>query len=128
MIARVQPEDTLEVTLEASGQQHTGQLVDVSLSGVGVVVPGFNPQRGLLVQLTLLLPEEKITLPGKILNVSEAPENMNRLSIGFTRNAQEIAVIMRYIKDRRSEILAEIERMYERSYHSQQAQTRAEQD
>jgi hypothetical protein len=115
-IARVQPENPLDIEIESGEQKIAGQLVDVSLSGVGVHVkaPGF--QRGQLIMVTLPLPEGRVTLPGKILNVIEV-EGKYRLSIGFTRNAQEIAVIMRYIKDRRAEILAEIERMYERSYH-----------
>jgi hypothetical protein len=124
MIARVQPEDTVFVILELGDQQHTGKLVDVSLSGIGVTMRDSGIQRGQVVQLTLPLPEGRITLPGKVLNISESPENLIRLSIGFTRNAQEIAVIMRYIKDRRSEILSEIERMYERSYHMKLARTK----
>jgi hypothetical protein len=63
------------------------------------------------------LPEKTITLPGKILNISDTSTGINRVSIGFTRNAQEIAVIMRYIKDRRGEILKEIDRMYQQAYH-----------
>jgi hypothetical protein len=124
MIARVQPEDTVFVILELGDQQHTGKLVDVSLSGIGVTMRDSGIQRGQVVQLTLPLPEGRITLPGKVLNISDSPENLIRLSIGFTRNAQEIAVIMRYIKDRRSEILSEIERMYERSYHMKLARTK----
>jgi hypothetical protein len=116
MIARVQPDESINVEMEIEGQQFTGQLADVSLSGIGVFSTSSIPQRGQMVQLTLPLPEGLITLPGKVLNLSETPEGQNRLSIGFTRNAQEIAVVMRYIKDRRIEILDEIEQMYERSY------------
>ena len=122
MIARVQPDDTIEVEIEASDQRYQGTLVDVSLSGIGVFTAEKGFQRGQLLLLTLPLPEGKVTLPGKVLNLNEAPNGLMRLSIGFTRNAQEIAVVMRYIKDRRSEILAEIERMYEHSYHMKQAQ------
>jgi len=128
MIVRVQPEDTIHIELEVEGRRVTGQLVDVSLSGVGVYIEGEAPQRGQIVQLTLLLPEGRVTLPGKILNLSDAPEGFTRLSIAFTRNAQEIAVIMRYIKDRRTEILSEIEMMYERSYHALQAQSKEKTD
>jgi hypothetical protein len=121
MIARVQPENPLQIEIEVGDQQINGELVDVSLSGVGVHVkaPGF--QRSQLIHVTLPLPEGRVTLPGKILNVVET-EGKYRLSIGFTRNAQEIAIIMRYIKDRRAEILAEIERMYQRSYHDHTGQ------
>jgi hypothetical protein len=116
MIARVQPDESINVEMEVEGQQFTGQLADVSLSGIGVYTTSLIPQRGQMVQLTLPLPEGLITLPGKVLNLSDTPEGQSRLSIGFTRNAQEIAVVMRYIKDRRIEILEEIERMYESSY------------
>jgi hypothetical protein len=124
MIARVQPEETVRVEITAGDRQTFGTLVDVSLSGVGLLVSEANFQRGQTVELTLPLPEGEVNLPGKILNVSEAANQQNRLSIGFTRNAQEIAVVMRYIKDRRSEILNEIERMYERAYRLKKTQTK----
>ena len=59
-------------------------------------------------------------MPGKVLNVSEAPDGQMRLSIGFTRNAQEISVIMRYIRDRRKEILDEVERIYNEAFRDAQ--------
>lgn len=123
-LARVQPEDTITVELEVDDEKYTGTLVDVSLSGVGVYTQDTIFQRGQTLRLTLPLPEGKVILPGKILNTSETPEAPMRLSIGFTRNAQEIAVVMRYIKDRRTEILTEIERMYERSYRTKLAQSK----
>jgi hypothetical protein len=117
MIARVQPEGHVPVEIEAGDVRLTGDLVDVSLSGVGVHVSHSSLQRGQIIQVTLPLPEGRVTLPGKILNVVESGQRQ-RLSIGFTRNAQEIAIIMRYIKDRRTEILVEIERMYEQVLQS----------
>ncbi len=128
MIARVQPEDPIHIEIEVEDEKYTGTLVDVSLSGVGVFVQERIFQRGQVVQLTLPLPEGKVTLPGKILNTTDAPNDQVRLSIGFTRNASEIAVIMRYIKDRRIEILTEIEHMYERSYRTKLAQSKDRQE
>lgn len=119
MIARVQPEETIAVEIEAMEQKTTGTLVDVSLSGIGVYTDDLGFQRGQVLEITLPLPEGRVTLPGKVLNLNETPEGQVRLSIGFTRNAQEIAVVMRYIKDRRSEILGEIEHMYEQAYREQ---------
>jgi len=127
MIARVQPEDPINVEIEIEEEKYTGTLVDVSLSGVGIFLQEGPFNRGQLLQLTLPLPEGKVSLPGKILNATETPNGQTRLSIGFTRNAQEIAVVMRYIKDRRIEILNEIEHMYERSYRSKIAQTKDQQ-
>lgn len=123
MIARVQPEGTIPVEIEVGSQKYTGELVDVSLSGVGVLASGANFQRGQAIQVSLPLPEGNVSMPGKVLNVSEA-NNQQRLSIGFTRNAQEIAIIMRYIKDRRAEILAEIEQMYQQAYEAKSAQAK----
>jgi hypothetical protein len=122
MIARVQPEDKVDVEIETDAGKVNGTLVDVSLSGVGVYVRDEPVQRGQMVHLTLNLPEGPVTLPGKVLNVTEAPEDLARLAVGFTRNAQEIAVVMRYIKDRRTEILSEIERMYDRAYRQRLAE------
>lgn len=123
MIARVQPEDPILVEIELGEKNYTGTLVDVSLSGVGIYTQETGFERGQVLLLTLPLPEGKVTLPGKVLNVDATPQGQVRLSIGFTRNAQEIAVVMRYIKERRSEILTEIEQMYARSYSDKQAQT-----
>src|SRR5512133_1485871 len=91
MIARVQPEDTITVEMDADGQIVESTLVDVSLSGLGVVSSRNTLQRGQLLQVTLPLPEGRVTLPGKVLNVTELPDNQQRMSIGFTRNAQEIS-------------------------------------
>lgn len=124
MIARVQPEDTLTVKFEVGESIIQGTLIDVSLSGVGILTGEHEISRGQILLMTLPLPEGKVTLPGKVLNITAASQGKTRLSIGFTRSAQEVAVVMRYIKDRRSEILSEIERMYERSYHQKLAQAK----
>lgn len=54
--------------LEAAGKRITGTLADVSLNGIGVYVqePAF--QRGELLLITLPLPEEQVTLPGRVVN------------------------------------------------------------
>jgi hypothetical protein len=116
MIARVQPNEPITVDLEYEGQQIQGFLVDVSFNGVGIIVDGEPCQRGQLIQLGIPLPENRVSLPGKILNISITADQKSRLSVGFTRNVQEIGVIIRYIKDRRIEIMDEIERLYEHTY------------
>ena len=121
MIARVQPDELVQVEIEAGDKTYAGTMADVSLNGVGVLTDTKELKRGEMVQLTLPLPEGQVTLPGKILNISDAEQGQMRLSIGFTRNAQEIAVVMRYIKDRRTEILAEVEQMYARAYREKSA-------
>lgn len=118
MIVRVQPGETIQVLMESEGQRLTGTLIDLSLNGIGVLVDGEGFPRGQELDVTLPLPEGEVTLPGKILNLSEAPNQQNRLSIGFTRNAQEITVVMRYIKERRTEILSEVEQMYHSAYRA----------
>jgi hypothetical protein len=124
MITRVQPGETINVGLQVDESQPpvSGTLVDVSLNGVGVTVPGATFQRGEVVDLTLPLPEGQVTLPGKVLNLTETPGQPVRLSIGFTRNAQEIAMVVRYVKSRRTEILAEVEAMYQRALQAKQNQ------
>jgi len=127
MIARVQPDGEVPVEIEAGDLQSTGELIDVSLSGVGILVSESNFQRSQLIEITLPLPEGQVSLPGKVLNISES-RGKHRLSVGFTRNAQEIAVIMRYIKDRRTEILAEIEQMYQHAYTAKSTQAKSGQN
>ncbi len=117
MLARVQPDESIQVEIEIENQHITGLLADVSLSGIGMFIESNVLQRGQLLKITLRLPENSITLPGKVLNIHESSAGQYRLSIGFTRNAQEIAVIMRYIKDSRMEILGEIDRKYNQAVH-----------
>lgn len=116
MIARVQPDEEIAVEIEIEEQRYSGKLADVSLNGIGVYTSSDVPQRGLDASLTLPFPEGLVTLPGKILNTNPTSEGQTRLSIGFTRKAQEIDIVTHYIKERRIEILTEIEQMYERTY------------
>lgn len=119
LIARVQPEEAINVEIEAGSRRITGALADVSLNGIGVYVPEPTFQRGELLLITLPLPEQQITLPGRVVNASTAPDGQTRLAIGFTRKAQEISVVMRYVVERRGEILNEVERLYASTYQAQ---------
>ncbi len=121
MIARVQPNVPMAVEIHGEDQHVTGRLVDISLTGAGVLVREPALARGQLIQVTLPLPEKQVSLPGKVYNLSPAPRGFTRLSVGFSRGAPEIAVVMNYIKERRAEILAEIEQMYERAARDLQA-------
>jgi len=111
-ITRVEPDDELAVEILSEDKVFPGVLVDVSLSGVGIIMEQDTLKRGQILQITIPLPEQKIDLPGKVLGISESISGKDRYSIGFTRNAHEIAIIMRYIRDRRVEILEEIQRLY----------------
>jgi len=118
-IARVQPEGHMPVEIECEGHIFSGELADVSLSGIGVLVAEAGFQKEQEIVVTLPLPSEPVALPGKILNIT-GQDGKQRLSVGFTRNAQEIALVMRYVRDRRTEILAEIEQMYQRALQAQE--------
>jgi hypothetical protein len=126
MIARVQPDEEIAVEIEIEGQRYSGKLADVSLNGIGVYTTSDVSLRGLDASLTLPFPEGLVTLPGKILNTNQTPEGQTRLSIGFTRKAQEIDIVTHYIKERRIEILTEIEQMYERTYQDKQSSSTRE--
>lgn len=111
-VVRVQPGEDLAVEVETEDRRLTGSLADVSLSGVGLYLETADLEREQAVQLNLTLPEGEISLPGKIINAAPVEEHRVRYSIAFTRNAPEIAVVMRYIRDRRGEIIAEVQRRY----------------
>ena len=120
MVARVHPENPIPVEIEGSGQPAAGQLVDISLSGIGVQVSEVAFARGQAVKATLALPGGTVALPGKVLNLSPIPgQPAARLSIGFSRSEPETALILHYIKDRRAEILAEVATMYECAQRAQ---------
>lgn len=123
MIARVQPDGQIPVKILVGDKVYEGDLIDLSLSGIGIASHSGEFQKNQLVELKFSLPDDKVSLPGKILNITEVQAGF-RLSIGFLPDAQEISVIMRYIKDRRKEILAEVEKLYQETYSSKQAQAK----
>jgi hypothetical protein len=113
---RVEPAGRLKVDIVSDGRSAAGEIADISVRGLGVNVPQQEQStlfiQGLTVGITLHLPKNEVRLEGKIRNVSRKPESA-RLAIEFTGTVPEKAIIIRYVMQRRSEIVSEVRTLYE---------------
>ncbi len=110
---RVEPEETIEVILEADGEEQMAYLADLSMRGAGVRVAEELPASvipGKILDLRLRLPEGELGLAGKIRNLIKS-DHATRLSIEFTGTLPNKAPIVRFIMRRRAEIMAEMQQM-----------------
>jgi len=124
--ARVEPETPLEVGVEFNREKFTGQLVDISMGGIGVYLPGGmedSPMRaGSTVNLIIQIPDGKVGLPGRIRRIQDFGEDCHRLAIQFTGNSPEKVLIVRYIFRRREQIRLEAQKLFEARYQSKLAE------
>jgi len=115
---RVEPATSLKVDIVSDGRSTIGEIADISVRGLGVRVP-FQEQvtmflQGLTVALTLHLPQNQVRLEGKIRNVARTSDFV-RLAVEFTGTVPEKAIIIRYVMQRRSEIVSEVRTLYEQA-------------
>ena len=110
---RVEIGEKIDMVLVTDGQSCAGQLVDISMRGIGALVSaqeGCQFGQNKVVDLTLRLPEGESQISGRIRNMSSSGEQV-RLSIEFTGAGSEKILIVRYILHRRSEIYAELQQI-----------------
>jgi hypothetical protein len=115
MILRVQPGQALPAVLERDGMAIRGNVADISLTGIGVLVTNPIIKKEDLFTVTIPLPDGKIIAPGKVVEVTPL-SGYNRLAIHFTANTNQIALILKYISKRRLELHEEVQRLYEKVY------------
>jgi hypothetical protein len=120
MIVRVQPGQAIPVTLERGGMVIRGNMADVSLNGMGVVVTNPIVKKEDSFQISVQLPEGDLSLPGRVVEVTPLTA-ANRLAIKFTANSKEIALILKYISKRRMELQDEVQRLYEKVFQTARA-------
>lgn len=118
MIVRVEPKEPLAVTLETEGQQVQAELIDISLSGMGVHVdfPKYSAalKPGTMIQAALQLPKDEVKIDGNILTAIKSARGY-RLSVRFTPNSPHRVAIFRYLIDRRAEIAVELNEEYQKA-------------
>jgi hypothetical protein len=68
--------------------------------------------QGQTLAVSLHFPQNQVHLEGKIRNMLRLPE-YTRLAIEFTGTVPEKAVIIRFVMQRRSEIMSEVRQLYE---------------
>jgi hypothetical protein len=117
MTVRVAPREAIAVPFECGGQTFTGRLADVSINGLGILLPAAQaaPIRPRAVaRLTLTLPEPSgatLNLSGTVRFVRHQGE-LSRVGIVFVQDVQMLT-LLHYVRDRQTEILAELQALYE---------------
>lgn len=118
MIVRVVPKAPIPVHIENQDQSTTVELVDLSLSGMGVRVASsqynVSLKPGTAIQASLQLLGEEVRLAGNILTAIKNSGGY-RLSIRFLPNNPQRVTIFRYLIDRRAEIAIELQADYDRA-------------
>jgi len=115
MVVRVEPKTHEQVLIDTEGRMTPGQLLDISLSGLGTLIqlqdydPALKP--GTSVELSLELPNTSVMIPGRVISATRIGDGQ-RLSIGFAPDSPQRRAIFRYLVDRRAEIEHELQMEY----------------
>jgi hypothetical protein len=115
MIVRVQPGQSLPVSLDRDGMVIRGRVADISLTGIGVMVTNPIVKKEDHFTINIQLPEGNFSVPGKIVEVT-ALIGFNRLAIKFMANNKQIALILKYISNRREELQTEVQQLFDKVY------------
>lgn len=116
MTVRVEPKDPVDVLIINQTQKTSGELADLSLSGVGVHIaqaqysPALKP--GTLVLVHMELSGKPIEVEGTVLSVLKL-DDAQRVAIRFTQERGHRLEIFRYLVDRRAQIEKELQAEYE---------------
>jgi len=125
MTVRVVPKEPLEVRIIHGQHKMQGTLVDISMGGAGLVIPGQETASELkigdLVELEIMLPEGKAAIDGKVHTCSKSEDGTVRLSVAYTENTRDKGLILKYIANRRVEIVRDLREMYEKTYQAKMA-------
>ncbi len=118
MMMRVEPKEPLQVSFESESQASEGEIVDLSLNGIGICIDqaNYNPslKPGTTIKATFDLPSGRTLMQGTVLS-SVKSGNSYRLSVRFNENGSQKIAIFRYLIDRRAEIEAELKSDYEQA-------------
>jgi hypothetical protein len=122
LAVRVQPETPIEVLLDSGEKQMIGKLTDLSASGMGIselnthvygsVTWGVGQE--VWVELRLPLSEEDLRLRGTLTNLTSLEgAAVKNIGIAFTVEGQTREMLQRYISQRQTEMLEQLDREYE---------------
>jgi hypothetical protein len=113
---RVEPKETLRVSINAQSQSIVGTMADISTIGVGIYVYHLENEhpfrRAAEVTLVMRLPKNEVNIQGKVRSLVRLSD-FHRVSINFLPDQPENAAIAAYIVSRREEILNELPQLYE---------------
>jgi hypothetical protein len=130
---RVQPKEPIPVVISIGGQQIPAALSDISIKGVGIftfgaVVPlELALDRLQEVQLSISLPgnSQPIILNGHMTSAQHQKGTLqNRIGLQTTSFPEAEPILMNYIKTRRSEIMDELDNLYQEMRNQPDSSTR----
>lgn len=114
MSPRVEPREPIAVSVETGGRTFAGNVMDLSISGVGVFVAGEEAKKlrtRSIVRFSLPLPDETIPMLGVIRHAKRTTQG-SRLGIAFEPGIN-LRAVFTYINVRRAELLDELEKLYQ---------------
>lgn len=121
---RVEPAQALDIEVRADGRSFPGKLADLSVRGLGVNLEINNVTtifiQGKNVSVYVALPTGTILMEGKVRSAIRSRSETLRLAVEFIGSVPEKATIIRYVMQRRSEIVAEVRALYEKAIKSEQ--------
>ena len=111
MTVRVEPHGLIPVEVSAEGQTASGAIADISLNGVGLLIPGtvFRLKRKMPVQVIFQLPNARIESAG-LVRYTKQEAGSFRAGIDISQDVAIKARLAQYISGRRAEILDELDR------------------
>jgi hypothetical protein len=118
MMMRVEPKEPIRVSLESESLSFDGEIVDLSLNGIGVLInqANYNPslKPGTTIRTSFDLPNGHTVVEGTVLSSVKAGNNY-RLSLRFNQEGPQKISIFRYLIDRRAEIESELKSDFEKA-------------
>ena len=119
MTVRVQPKEPVEVEIRCNEQNIPGELVDVSMNGVGVRTEASDKYDILLenkeISIILHLLGKELVIQGLIQNLTQTTDHI-RFATLFAEEAPYTSIVSHYIAHRRAEIRQEIKERYQQAY------------
>jgi hypothetical protein len=109
MTVRVEPAGVIAVDLKVDGQMVAATLMDISLNGAGLYIPGLTVpfRKKMPVQITIPLPNAQIDTSGVVRYARAATAGL-RVGVDFSENIRIRAMLAQYLNSRRADILGEL--------------------
>ncbi len=105
---RVEPSETIEITVEHAGRKLKGRIADISIGGVGIYMSDVEElEEGDTVKVSFKLDSESIELTGTVRYIVDL-DGLYRIGIEFSPDIVTEEKISDYVINRQFEILREI--------------------
>ena len=118
MMMRAEPKEPIRVSLESENLSFDGDIVDLSLNGIGIRIDQANYNSslkpGTTIKTTFNLPKGLTVMDGTVLSSVKSGDSY-RLSVRFNEIGPPKIAIFRYLIDRRTEIENELKSDYEQA-------------